>query len=280
MSRLRSLLLLLFIVALVAACSPQPSAFGVERSTGGALPDTSATPAPANTRAASKSVPSAAGFFRDADCYGERLARCLGVNRELDARSADPFTCQRDQPRICLVPAGNVRPDVVEAIVRFHRETKGLEVFVLPSVELPASLVFAKTSQVSAEGVRDAVDAQYRVTNSTPSTYIVITPIDVRPLSGEFAWMFGARYGVKGNHNRGVFSYFRMLNVPPYDGSPLTDELLHTRVAKYAARYTALLHFAYPMGDDIAYLNYRDMYGFSDLDSMGDLWPIEAPPGP
>jgi hypothetical protein len=97
--------------------------------------------------------------------------------------------------------------------------------------------------------------------------------------------MFGARYGrgpegKNGGHNHGVFSYFRMANVRPYDGRPLSDDLLHERVAKYSARYTTLLYLDYPTGEDIAFLNYLNMFGFSDLDSMGMRWPETPAPGP
>jgi hypothetical protein len=69
-----------------------------------------------------------------------------------------------------------------------------------------------------------------------------------------------------------------MVNVAPYSGEPITDELIQQRVTKYVARYTALLLLDYPFTEDIDYLNYYEMYGFSDLDSMGTRWPEGNPP--
>ena len=96
----------------------------------------------------------------------------------------------------------------------------------------------------------------------------------MRPDSGEYAWYFGARF--RGQH--GVFSYFRMANVSPYDGRPITDTLIRERVTKYFARYTALLFLQHAMTEDRRYVNYFEMYGFSDLDSMGSAWPPYSPP--
>ncbi len=221
-------------------------------------------------------------YFRGADRYADRVDECLGANRELDVKAADPSVCLGPEAHVCLVPVGKVRTEVVEAIVRFIKETRGLDVVVLPSIEMRPTMVYPETYQVSEEVVLDAILTEYGVRTDTASTFIGITPIDIRPRDGQYEWMFGARFGrdKRGNHTWGVFSYFRMANVEPYDGSPLTDELLMMRAAKYAARYVALLHYDYPLGDDRNYLNYRYMFGFSDLDSMGINWPVEPPPGP
>lgn len=279
--------LLLLTAALFVACSSQPSVTWVEPSQDEALPETPEAlqpPPPVDTRVAAgrfSSAQVAAGdYFRGADCYGAKLPDCLGVNAELDARAADPMECQRPEPRLCLVPVGYVRTDVIDAIVRFHKDSRGLDALILPSIPITTQMIDQKTSQVIDIEVRSAMDSVYGVVNATPSAFIAITPVDMKPKSGEYAWLFGVRYGTKGSNNRGVFSYFRMQNVPPYDGRPLTAELLAERVAKYTARYTALLYYRYPLGDNIAYLNYRDMFGFSDLDAMGMQWPIEAPPRP
>lgn len=279
--------LLMITVALLSPCSSQPSVSRVDLAneeihleTPEALP----TELPVNTRVARtgpfSSQGSAVDYFRGADCYAEKFANCLGVNAELEARAVDPIECKRPEPRVCLVPVGNVRTDVVDAIVKFHKDSKGLDILILPSIAITSSMVDAKTSQVFDIDVRDAMDGRYGVVDTTASAFIAITPVDMKPKSGEYGWVFGVRSGTRGSYNRGVFSYFRMENVLPYDGSPLTAELLGQRVAKYTARYTALLYYRYPLGDDIKYLNYRDMFGFSDLDSMGTRWPVESPPRP
>lgn len=268
----------LLAVALLAACSPRWQPVSQTEPLEPTRPATS-RPRPVPSPSL-QSIASA--YFRGADCYGEKVADCLAVNADLDARASDPTICQGAEAHVCLVPVGNVRADVVDTIVRFHRETKGLDVVVLPSIPMRATMIYPETSQVAEWTIMEAMEDAYGVTNNTPSTFIGITPIDIRPRSGEYEWMFGARFGRdrNGNHNHGAFSYFRMQNVRPYDGTPLTDDLLGTRAAKYAARYTALLYFDYPVGRDRRYLNYKDMYGFSDLDSMGTLWPHDPPPGP
>jgi hypothetical protein len=214
-------------------------------------------------------------YFAGADCYGDAVDDCLEPNPELGAGAADPALCQGAEARVCLVPVGNVRTDVVDAIVKFHKGTANIDVVVLPSIPLTAADIHHDTSQVDADTLYEALERVYGVGDLTPSTFIAITPIDVRPRDGEYGWVFGSRWGrdANGAHNHGVFSYFRMANVEPYDGSPLDDDLLHLRVAKYAARYVALLYLDYPYSDDIEQLNYRDMFGFSDLDSMGTTWP-------
>lgn len=215
--------------------------------------------------------------FEGAECYGDGLAECLEPNPEVDAMAVDPALCQGAEARLCLVPVGWVRLDVVQAIVDFHRETKGIEVLVLPGVPLTLNQVDLRASQVTTRLLWELLQDRYGVSSYTPSTFIAVTAIDAR--SEEFGWLFGARWGGGPfGHNHGVFSYFRMAVVPPYDGSPLDDALLHQRVAKYAARYTALLYLDYPIEEDINYLNYYEMYGFSDLDAMQANWPTGPAP--
>ncbi len=218
--------------------------------------------------------------FEGADCYGEKNDDCLGVNAELDAKAADPALCQGAEARVCLVPIGKVRAGVVDAIVKFHKETAGIDVLVLPSLPLDPEAIYRDTSQVDDHTLYEMLQAHYGVGDLTPSTFIAITPIDVRPRDGEYGWMFGSRWGrdASGQHNHGVFSYFRMVHVEPYDGSPITDELIHLRASKYVGRYVALLHLDYPYTNDIEYLNYSDMYGFGDLDGIGTKWPSGPKP--
>ncbi|MGH2610072.1 MAG: hypothetical protein ACRDHF_13410, partial [Tepidiformaceae bacterium] len=222
----------------------------------------------------------AADPFEGADCYGDRVDDCLGVNAELDAKAVDPALCQGAEARVCLVPIGKVRTDVVDAIVKFHKDTANIEVLVLPSLPLDASAIHRDTSQVDADLLYEMLQASYGVGDLTPSTFIGIAPIDVRPRDGQYGWMFGSRWGrdANGLHNHGVFSYFRMLHVEPYDGSPITDDLIHLRASKYVGRYVALLYLDYPYTDDIEYLNYSDMYGFGDLDGIGTTWPTGEKP--
>ncbi|MGE0599218.1 MAG: hypothetical protein AB7J35_07765 [Dehalococcoidia bacterium] len=213
--------------------------------------------------------------FEGAECYGDRLEECLAVNPEVDAMAQDPATCQGLDIRVCFVAVGFVRADVMQAIVDFHKQTANIDVVILPSVPIPPDKIDWDASQIQAADAFNLMEAVYPIVDLDRSSFIAVTGIDMR--SEDFGWLFGVRYS-KGwfGHNHGTFSYFRMAEVPPYDGKPLTDDLLHLRVAKYAARYTALLHLNYETGNDINYLNYSDMYGFSDLDSMGTKWP-EAP---
>lgn len=212
-------------------------------------------------------------------CYGERVAECLGVNPELDAITGDPADCTGPTARVCLVPVGFVRRDIVEAALKFHRETKGIEIVVLPSIALDASMVDADSSQVTENQLRTLMTDRYKILGQMPSSFIAITPFDMHPEDGHYGWFFGCRFSRPGmGQIDGVFSYFRMLHVEPYDGSGIDNALVFERVSKYLGRYVAVLHLAYPMGDDPDYLNYSSMSGFSDLDSIGKKWPEGASP--
>jgi hypothetical protein len=138
--------------------------------------------------------------FEGAECYGDRLDECLGVNPELDAMAQDPSVCQGLDVRICLVPIGKVRTDVVQAVVDFHKETKNLDVVVLPSVAIPPGLPDRSTSQLTTKEAFELVAGVYGVSNATPSTFVVTSPVDFQ--SGDFGWVFGTRYGRSGlEHN-------------------------------------------------------------------------------
>ncbi len=212
--------------------------------------------------------------FKGADCYGEKLDDCLQPDPRTDAMASSPELCQGPTGRVCLVPVGKVRPDVVQAIVDFHKQTKGIQVVVLPGIPVPVADMRRAESQVTAEGLYRELKRVYGASDSSASSFIAITPVDVAPENDEFGWEFGARFGNSPfGRIHGVFSYFRMVNVQPYDGSPITDKLIHERVAKYTARYTALLFLHSGTTDDPDFVNYEEMYGFSDLDSMGTKWP-------
>lgn len=212
--------------------------------------------------------------FKGADCYGEKLDDCLQPDPRTDAMASSPELCQGPTGRVCLVPVGKVRPDVVQAIVDFHKQTKGIQVVVLPGIPVPVADMRRAESQVTAEGLYRELKRVYGASDNSASSFIAITPVDVVPENDEFGWEFGARFGNSPfGRIHGVFSYFRMVNVQPYDGSPITDKLIHERVAKYTARYTALLFLHSGTTDDPDFVNYEEMYGFSDLDSMGTKWP-------
>lgn len=212
--------------------------------------------------------------FKGADCYGEKLDDCLQPDPRTDAMASSPELCGGPTGRVCMVPVGKVRPDVVQAIVDFHKQTKGIQVVVLPGIPVPVADLRRAESQVTAEGLYRELKRVYGASDSSASTFIAITSIDVVPENDEFGWEFGARFGNSPfGRIHGVFSYFRMVNVQPYDGSPITDKLIHERVAKYTARYTALLFLHSGTTDDPDFVNYEEMYGFSDLDSMGTKWP-------
>ncbi len=240
-----------------------------------------ATATPTARRVATEEAARAAAEapFKDADCYGSRVANCLAANPAVDALASAPELCMKAERHVCLVPIGFVRADIVEEIIAFHRRTAGIDVLVLPSIVLDQSLLASATSQVSEKALWNLLKSTYGVTgDTTSSTYIAITPFDVRPADGRYAWMFGARYGASPlGHNHGVFSYFRMATVPPYNGQPITVALVQERATKYFARYVALLYLDYEMTTDKRYLNYYEMYGFRDLDSMQPNWPPYAP---
>ena len=217
--------------------------------------------------------------FEGADCYGEKLESCFEPNPELAQLYGDPAECRTAERRVCMVPVGSVRRDVVEAILDFHRETAGIEIVVLPSVAIEPGFIDFEASQALTEPLFERVKATYNVSNDSTTSFIALTSVDLRPDDGSYGWWFGFRNGNDGEgFVHGMFTYFRMANVEPYDGRPLTDELLFERASKYMGRYVALLHLKWPMGLDDSYLNYHSMGGFSDLDSMGANWPEGSPP--
>lgn len=216
--------------------------------------------------------------FAGARCWGDRLEECLEPNPALESQAVDPAECLGPEARVCLVPVGNVREDVVAAIVDFHRETAGIEILVLPSISIEEGWI-GGSSQVGKVALFEGMEGAFGFDAETPSSFIAITPVDMYPDDGLDAWVFGARFGSGPmGHTNGVFSYFRMENVEPYSDRELDDQLLFERVTKYMGRYVALLHLHHPTGEDRQYLNYHQIYGFRDLDSMGARWPEGVPP--
>jgi hypothetical protein len=109
--------------------------------------------------------------FEGASCYGTRVDECLGVNRAVDVLASDPSLCQTEEPRVCLVPVGNVRLDIVESIIEFHKRTKGIDVVILPSLAIPPAMVDRMESQITENGVYALVKNAYGVKDGTPSVF-------------------------------------------------------------------------------------------------------------
>ena len=154
-------------------------------------------------------------------CYGSELPACLGAQTELQAIARD--SCAGSGRRVCLVPLGQVSPELIEHFVDHYAEQYGIPASVLAPVAIPRELVDPLREQVDGVTLIDYAGSLF------PEEYvdsdvvlIALTPVDLYNRTRTWRFIFGT----KGTSTdpKAVVSTFRMN--PQTFGEPRNDELL------------------------------------------------------
>jgi predicted Zn-dependent protease len=217
-------------------------------------------------------APSGARPFRDAElpdaaCIGDAYAACLPAQ---EAIIGSP-SCDGDGKRVCLVPLGQISPQLVQHLVERYAEQYDIEVTVLTPTAIPLEFADPLRQQVDASGLIDYMGSVFPEAHADPDvTLIGLTIVDLYDATSHFRYVFG----VKGSPSdpRAVVSNFRM-NPETYS-EPANEELLFARTRKLVFKYIGLLHLKLQPSDDPTSPMFDSILGPDDLDRMGEALPI------
>jgi len=208
----------------------------------------------------------------DPPCTGAELAACLETQAELEAISRS--SCDGTGRRVCLVPLGQVRPDLVQHLVEHFREEYGLTVIVSTPSAVPSDMVDPLREQVDAATLMRHMNRLFPDAYADlNATLIGITPVDLYDQSSHFRYVFGVKR--TSADPKGIISTFRM--DPKSYGEPVDDELLFTRARKMFSRYVGLLYYGLATNSEPGSLLYDSILGLSDLDNMTEPLPVPQP---
>jgi predicted Zn-dependent protease len=206
----------------------------------------------------------------DAPCTGETLVACLAAQTELESIASD--SCGGEGRRVCLVPFGQVDPDLVRRLIEYYRDEYGLTVTVLRPTEVPQDMVDRLRGQIDGSALIDHMvllfpDAYL----NSQAVFIGLTPLDIY-YGGDthFRYVFGVRCNPV--DPQAVISTFRM--DPETYGLPADDELLTSRARKMLTKYIGLLYYDLPTSSDPESPLFDSILGPSDLDRMSELLPV------
>ncbi|MEX1255105.1 MAG: hypothetical protein WEE64_12275 [Dehalococcoidia bacterium] len=206
----------------------------------------------------------------DAPCTGSRLEGCLPAQAALSA-SAQP-ACDGSGRRACLVPLGQVPPELVKYLVAYYQEQYGLAVSVLTPLAVPADIADPLRDQVDAARLIDYMGSSFPDAYADPQAVLIgLTPLDLYNSNNHFRYVFGT----KGTYAdpKAIVSILRM-NPETYS-QPADNDLLFSRSRKLLTKYVGLLYYGLPGSTDPRSPLYDSIMGPDDLDAMGEHLPVD-----
>jgi predicted Zn-dependent protease len=205
-------------------------------------------------------------------CTGAQLAACLEAQAELEPISRP--SCEGSGRRVCLVPLGQVRPDLVQHLVEHYSDQYGLTVTVLTPGAVPSDIVDPLREQVDADALFERVGDLFPEAYRDPEVVLIgITPVDMYSKGSHYHYYFGF-VGTFADP-KAVISTFRM--DPAAYGEPTNDALFFSRVRKLVSKYIGQLHYDLAPSPDPSSPLYDSIMGPSDLDNMREPLPVARP---
>jgi predicted Zn-dependent protease len=208
-------------------------------------------------------------------CTGDQLAACLEAQAELQAVSRP--TCDGSVRRVCLVPLGQVRPDLVQHLVEHFRVEYGLAVIILTPVAVPSDIVDPLREQVDAATLIEHMGGVFPDAYRDPEAVLIgVTPVDMYNVESHYRYLFG----LMGTPSmpKAMISTFRM--DPAAYGNPANDELFFSRVRKMFSKYVGELYYGLAPSLEPGSPLYDSILGLSDLDNMMEPLPVAEPTEP
>lgn len=222
--------------------------------------------------------PSEAQPWRDlelvqAPCTGAELTQCLEAQAELQSISR-PY-CDGSGKRVCLVPLGQVQPNLIQHLVDHYGDQYGLTITVLTPSAVPSDIVNPLRGQVDAPTLTDYMGSLFPDAYRDLNVVLIgLTPVDLYHEDSHFRYVFGVKRTA--TDPKATISTFRM-NPVTY-GEPPNDELLFSRTRKLVSKYIGLLFYGLPASPDPRSPLYDSILGLADLDNMEEPLPVPQVP--
>jgi predicted Zn-dependent protease len=207
----------------------------------------------------------------DAPCAGRELERCRQPQDELQAASQD--VCAGEAKRVCLVPVGQVDPELMDHLVAYYQDEYGLAIAVLDPVEVPLAAYTQGREQAASTELIEFMLRSFPEASGDPDAVLIgVTPVDMfsadRP---DWRYVFGTK-GDSSNPE-GMVSTFRM-NPETYGEDP-DDDKLFSRARKMLTKYIGVLYYGLPESSDPTSPLYNSILGPDDLDRMDEPLPVD-----
>lgn len=230
-------------------------------------------------------------------CYGEDFDRCFQAQRELQDVSSD--TCEGEGRRVCLVPLGQVSPELMVHLVDSYEEQYGLDVAIMRPIGiadyivnrdrkqagllpvpgplrsfLPDILAGTDDDQIGGSVLIAYMNAALPEEADDPDVVLIgVTPLDIYFENEDWRYAFG----VRGFYDdpKAVVSTFRMN--PESFGYETDVELLHSRARKMISKFVGLLYYGLDESPDPTSPVYNRIRSLSDLDRLSEPLRLEEP---
>ena len=209
--------------------------------------------------------------YPTAPCTGPQFAACLEPQTALQQTSS--ASCLGAGRRICLVPLGQVPPELVSHLVEHYRDEYGLAVTVLTPSSVPAELADPLREQVDAATLIEYIGSLFPDAYADRQAVLIgITAADLYDRTSHFRYLFG----LKGTFEdpKAVVSFFRM--TPEFYGETPDQELFFARSRKLLSKYVGLLYYDLPPSEDPESPMFDSILGPDDLDRMEEPLPVSG----
>lgn len=209
------------------------------------------------------------GVVDDAPCHDEDFDRCRAAKRELQPIAQD--SCAGDGKRVCLVPLGQVSPELMQHLVDHYRDQYGLTVTVLRPLGIPKYVVDSDRRQVGGSALINSMLGAFPDELADPNVVLIgLTPLDLYFEQKDWRFAFGVR-GMPADP-KSVISTFRMN--PETFGEERDDGVLFSRARKMVSRHIGLLYYGLPENSDSESLLYSSILSLADLDRLQEPLPV------
>jgi predicted Zn-dependent protease len=167
--------------------------------------------------------------------------------------------------KLYFVPLGDFPAAMVKQLVSFYRKKYGLQIQVLPNVQLTPAAINQERKQVIAEQAIEIMkQANPQLKNDPEAILIGLTTNDM--YIARYDWRFSFSYRDQGKY--AVVSTGRM-NLPVVK-KPASQKLIMTRLRKMVTKNVGILYYHLPQNDNPRSVLYRNVGGIRELDYMGE----------
>jgi predicted Zn-dependent protease len=167
--------------------------------------------------------------------------------------------------KLYFVPLGDFPAATARELASFYRKKYGLQIQILPNVQLTQAAMNPDREQLIAEQAIEIMkQANPRLKNDPQAILIGLTSTDM--YIAKYNWRFSFSYRDQGKY--AVVSTGRM--DLPVVKKPASPKLVLTRLRKMVTKNVGILYYHLPQNDNPRSVLYRNVGGLSELDFMGE----------
>ncbi|HEX6730977.1 MAG TPA: hypothetical protein VF074_13225 [Pyrinomonadaceae bacterium] len=172
--------------------------------------------------------------------------------------------------KLYFVPLGDFPAATVRELASFYRKKYGLQIQILPTVQLTQAAMNPERQQLIAEQAIEIMKEAYPQLKNDPAAKLIgLTTTDM--YIARYDWRFSFSYRDQGKY--AVVSSGRM--DLPVVKKPASQKLILTRLRKMVTKNVGILYYHLPQNDNPRSVLYRNVGGIRELDFMGEDFELE-----